>query len=179
MTGSSRLGAGRRSRSTRSGTTHSACSTAGFGSMAAGTVSISPSHAQRAREAFNARFWYAEGGYLYDVVDGEHGDDPACRPNQVFAISLDHPVLAESRWEAVLNVVQSRLLTPVGLRSLAPGHPDYKAEVLRRPPVARRRLPSGNRMGLADWPLRGRVAEAAPRGPRGSARAPRWFRGAP
>ena len=38
--------------------------------------------------SFNARFWYADGGYLYDVVDGESGDDPACRPNQLFAISL-------------------------------------------------------------------------------------------
>ena len=47
----------------------------------------------RARESFNRRFWYEEGGYLYDVVDGEAGDDAACRPNQVFAISLDHPVL--------------------------------------------------------------------------------------
>jgi predicted glycogen debranching enzyme len=86
------------------------------------------SHAQRAYEAFNARFWFPEGGYLYDVVDGEHGDDSACRPNQVFAISLDHPVLVDSRWASVMNVVQSRLLTPVGLRSLAPGHPDYKAK---------------------------------------------------
>ena len=85
-------------------------------------------HASRAREAFNARFWYAEGGYLYDVVDGEQGDDAACRPNQVFAISLDHPVLDESRWTAVMEVVRARLLTPVGLRSLAPGHPDYKAK---------------------------------------------------
>jgi predicted glycogen debranching enzyme len=84
-------------------------------------------HADRARESFNRRFWYAEGGHLYDVVDGEHGDDPACRPNQVFAISLDHPVLDPSRWKAVLDVVHRRLWTPVGLRSLAPGHPDYKA----------------------------------------------------
>ena len=83
--------------------------------------------AARAREAFNARFWYAEGGYLYDVVDGEEGDDPACRPNQLFAISLRHPVLAEERWEPVLRTVRERLLTPVGLRSLDPGHPDYKA----------------------------------------------------
>ena len=45
------------------------------------------------RTSFNARFWYADGGYLYDVVDGEKGDDPACRPNQIFAISLTHPVL--------------------------------------------------------------------------------------
>jgi glycogen debranching enzyme len=84
-------------------------------------------HADRARESFNRRFWYEEGGYLYDIVDGEQGDDPACRPNQVFALSLGHPVLDPGRWAAVVAVVRARLLTPVGLRSLAPGHPDYKA----------------------------------------------------
>jgi predicted glycogen debranching enzyme len=82
--------------------------------------------AARARESFNRRFWYAEGGYLYDVVDGETGDDPACRPNQIFAISLACPVLDQDRWAAVMDVVTRRLLTPVGLRSLAPGHADYK-----------------------------------------------------
>jgi glycogen debranching enzyme len=83
--------------------------------------------AARVKASFNDRFWYAEGGYLYDVVDGEDGgDDPACRPNQIFSISLDHPVLEESRWAPVLETVRARLLTPVGLRSLAPGHPDYK-----------------------------------------------------
>ena len=45
----------------------------------------------------------------------------------MLAISLRHPVLDRSRWEPVLDVVRERLLTPVGLRSLAPGHPDYKA----------------------------------------------------
>jgi predicted glycogen debranching enzyme len=84
-------------------------------------------HAQRARESFNARFWYAEGGYLYDVVDGERGHEACCRPNQVFAISLPHPILDRTRWEPVMKVVRERLLTPVGLRSLAPGDPDYKA----------------------------------------------------
>ena len=84
-------------------------------------------HAERARESFNRRFWYEAGGYLYDVVDGEDGGaDPACRPNQVFAISLPHPVLAPERWQPVMRVVRERLLTPVGLRSLAPGHPAYK-----------------------------------------------------
>ena len=83
-------------------------------------------HADRVYESFNNRFWYDEGGYLYDVLDGEDGDDSACRPNQVFAISLPHPVLVRERWELVLDVVQDRLLTPMGLRSLAPGHPDYK-----------------------------------------------------
>ncbi len=84
-------------------------------------------HAARVHESFNQRFWYEPGGYLYDVIDGENGDDPACRPNQVLAISLRHAVLDEARWSAVLDVVRRRLLTPVGLRSLAPNHPDYKA----------------------------------------------------
>jgi predicted glycogen debranching enzyme len=84
--------------------------------------------AERARESFNRRFWYADGHYLYDVVDGEHGDDPACRPNQIFAIALDHPVLDRQYWTPVFDTVKSRLLTPVGLRSLAPGHRDYKPQ---------------------------------------------------
>jgi predicted glycogen debranching enzyme len=83
-------------------------------------------HAERARASFNDRFWNATVRYLYDVVDGEGGDDPACRPNQIFAISLPHPVLHRSRWEPVVEVVREKLLTPVGLRSLAPDHPDYK-----------------------------------------------------
>jgi len=83
-------------------------------------------HAEKARASFNNRFWYEAGGYLYDVVDCEHGgNDPACRPNQLFAISLDYPVLDSSRWEAVVRVSQDRLLTPVGLRSLAPGDKDF------------------------------------------------------
>jgi predicted glycogen debranching enzyme len=85
-------------------------------------------YAARARESFNRRFWYEEGGHLYDVIDGEQGDDPACRPNQLFAISLDYPVLDRDRWAPVFEVVRERLLTPVGLRSLAPGHRDYKAQ---------------------------------------------------
>jgi predicted glycogen debranching enzyme len=82
--------------------------------------------AERARASFNARFWYEAGGHLYDVVDGEGGDDPSLRPNQIFAVSLPHPVLDRARWAPVVEVVRARLLTPVGLRSLAQGHPDYK-----------------------------------------------------
>jgi predicted glycogen debranching enzyme len=83
-------------------------------------------YAERARDSFNRRFWYEQGGYLYDVIDGEQGDDPSFRPNQVFSVSLPHPVLDRSRWASVVKAVHDRLLTPVGLRSLAPGHPDYK-----------------------------------------------------
>jgi len=78
------------------------------------------------RESFNQRFWYADGEYLYDVIDGPNGNDAACRPNQVLAISLPNAVLDEERWAPVMNTVQEQLLTPVGLRSLAPGHPDFK-----------------------------------------------------
>jgi predicted glycogen debranching enzyme len=82
--------------------------------------------AARARESFNRRFWYKEGGYLYDIVDGEQGDDHACRPNQLLAFSLTHPVLDQQFWKPVLQVVEEKLLTPVGLRSLSRDHPDYK-----------------------------------------------------
>ncbi|HEV8472533.1 MAG TPA: amylo-alpha-1,6-glucosidase [Methylomirabilota bacterium] len=82
--------------------------------------------AARAADAFNARFWYPGGEYCYDVIDGERGDDPACRPNQILAVALRHPVLDAARWERVVDVVRERLVTPVGLRSLSPEHPDYK-----------------------------------------------------
>jgi predicted glycogen debranching enzyme len=82
--------------------------------------------ADRVQDAFNRRFWNPERGHLNDVVDGERGDDPACRPNQLFAISLPHAVLAPAHWRPVLETVERELLTPVGLRSLSPRHPDFK-----------------------------------------------------
>ena len=86
------------------------------------------SQAERVRRSFNERFWNDDGNYLYDVVDGASGNDASLRPNQILAFSLEHPVLDESRWSRVLDIVRERLLTPVGLRSLAPGHEDYKAK---------------------------------------------------
>ena len=83
---------------------------------------------RRARESFNRRFWYDQGGYLYDVVDGETAATirPAGR-TRLLAISLDSSGARPRRaGSPVLDVVRERLLTPVGLRSLAPGHPDYK-----------------------------------------------------
>ncbi|MFP2926603.1 amylo-alpha-1,6-glucosidase [Pyxidicoccus sp. 3LG] len=85
--------------------------------------------AEKAHGSFNRRFWNEKLQCLFDVVDGESGkEDAAIRPNQVFAISLKHPVLHRDRWEPVLEVVRRDLVTPVGLRSLAPGHADYKAK---------------------------------------------------
>jgi predicted glycogen debranching enzyme len=83
--------------------------------------------AERARISFNERFWNPEGRFLFDVVDAEKGgNDAACRPNQLFAVSLPHPVLDRTRWRDVFEVCERQLLTPVGLRSLSPDHPDYK-----------------------------------------------------
>ena len=82
--------------------------------------------ARRVQSAFNQRFWHPQTGYLYDVIDGENGEDDACRPNQLLAISLPHPVLDPAHWRPVLEAVRERLLTPVGLRTLSRDHPDYK-----------------------------------------------------
>lgn len=87
-------------------------------------------HAERARHSFNRCFWFDAGGYLYDVVDCDNQpgkSDDACRPNQIIAISLRHPILAQEHWAAVIDIIQGRLLTPFGLRSLAFGHADYKS----------------------------------------------------
>ena len=88
-------------------------------------------YASRARESFNHRFWNPQKGYLFDVVDGESGggkpgNDDACRPNQLFAISLENPVLDEVHWHEIVDAATRFLLTPVGLRSLAPSEPEYK-----------------------------------------------------
>jgi glycogen debranching enzyme len=82
--------------------------------------------ATRAQESFNRRFWCEAQAHLYDVVDGETGDDAACRPNQLFALSLPHPVLAPDRWLPVLTSVRKALLTPYGLRTLDPLDPSYQ-----------------------------------------------------
>jgi predicted glycogen debranching enzyme len=84
--------------------------------------------ADKAVRSFNERFWYDAKGYLYDVIDGEGGDDAACRPNQLLAISLPNPILDPSRWQPVLDTVCRRLLTPVGVRSLSPDHTEYKSK---------------------------------------------------
>ncbi len=86
------------------------------------------SEAARVQQSFNNRFWSSELGYCYDVVDDEGGgNDASLRPNQVLSISLPHAVLAEDKWKPVLGIVREKLLTPYGLRSLAPGDANYKS----------------------------------------------------
>jgi predicted glycogen debranching enzyme len=83
--------------------------------------------AQRARQVqkrFQEVFWNEEAGYLYDVVNGDERD-AALRPNQLLALSLPFPLLPKLRAARVLAAVEEKLYTPVGLRTLEPGHPDY------------------------------------------------------
>jgi predicted glycogen debranching enzyme len=93
----------------------------------AGDAPALDARARRARASFNARFWHEEGGYLYDVVDGPDArTDASLRPNQLFALSLGHPVVDRARWRPILAAVERALVTPFGLRSLAPGSPGYQ-----------------------------------------------------
>ena len=103
----------------------------GLCAMAARDASSDPKRAaryrelaSRAKQAFVHTFWNDAGRYLYDVVREGWGD-PAVRPNQILAVSLPHSALDEPRQEAVLAIVENRLLTPYGLRSLCPKHPAY------------------------------------------------------
>ncbi len=83
----------------------------------------------RGLAAFERRFWDPEHGYLYDVVDVDHrpGEvDRRFRPNQIFAVGgLPYPLLDAERGRRLLDAVEKRLLTPLGLRSLAPDEPGY------------------------------------------------------
>ncbi len=82
--------------------------------------------AKRVRRRFEELFWYEAGGHLYDVVDRAGVPDPSLRPNQLLALSLPFPLLEGARAESVLRAVESRLLTPVGLRTLSPDDPRYR-----------------------------------------------------
>jgi predicted glycogen debranching enzyme len=81
--------------------------------------------ADLARHSFNTAFWYGDGGYLYDVIDGERRD-ASLRPNQILAVSLSHSMLDPALAPAVVLAVERELLTPRGLRSLAPSDRAYR-----------------------------------------------------
>lgn len=91
----------------------------------------------RAVESFRKRFWQG-GGALYDVVDAGMGqaDDASFRANQIYAVALDGRLLDEEQARRVVDAVEAQLLTPVGLRTLAPGdphyHPRYEGGVVTR-----------------------------------------------
>ena len=84
---------------------------------------------QKGRASFEQRFWNEERGCLYDVIDVDHQPgtfDPRLRPNQLFALGgLPHAFFSGDRAVQAVQLIQDQLWTPLGLRSLAPGEPDY------------------------------------------------------
>jgi predicted glycogen debranching enzyme len=87
---------------------------------------------ETARESFLRRFVRGDGGGLLDVVDGPGGDDWSVRPNQLLAASLPYGPLSDPD-DAVATAAAGAaldacrpLVTPLGLRSLAPGEPGYR-----------------------------------------------------
>ncbi|MFW5772103.1 MAG: amylo-alpha-1,6-glucosidase [Phototrophicaceae bacterium] len=80
---------------------------------------------EQVRASFQ-RFWIEGRGYCYDVIDGPQGDDPTLRPNQVIALALADNLLTPEQGRSILQNCAGVLLTPRGLRSLDPAHPDYQ-----------------------------------------------------
>jgi glycogen debranching enzyme len=86
---------------------------------------------ERGRMAFAGRFFDEQFGGLADVIDVDHVPgtrDDSCRPNQILAVGgLPIGLLDRARARRVVDLVERRLVTPLGLRSLAPGEPGYAA----------------------------------------------------
>jgi predicted glycogen debranching enzyme len=86
--------------------------------------------AERACRSFARRFWNEAAGCLYDVVDDGHQPgalDPTLRPNQIFTVGgLPFALLGAERARRVVDLVEAKLWTPLGLRSLAPEEPAYR-----------------------------------------------------
>jgi len=80
--------------------------------------------AEHARTSFNDQFWNPLAECLYDVVQNGLRDN-SIRPNQILAVSLPHSMLEPERARLVVEAVRKELLTPFGLRTLAPGDARY------------------------------------------------------
>ncbi len=89
--------------------------------------------ADQVRESFRRRFIHSDVGYLADVVDGPDGDELQLRPNQIFAVSLPHPLLEGPDAATVVDAVGRALLTGLGLRSLSSDDPAYRGDYCGSP----------------------------------------------
>jgi len=95
---------------------------------------------EAAHASFESKFWNEASGALYDVVDVDHQPgrlDASLRPNQIFAAGgLPVTLLSKERARRVIDSVEQQLLTPLGLRSLAPTDrayvPRYEGNVWHR-----------------------------------------------
>lgn len=73
------------------------------------------------------KYFQRPDGSLNDVVT-DKGPDASIRPNQIYVVSLPFSLLDKSGEKKVVDIVREHLLTPYGLRTLSPEHPDFKPE---------------------------------------------------
>lgn len=81
-----------------------------------------------AKESFTDKFWFEEGGYLYDLVSGDFADS-TLRPNQLYAICLPFDILESEREKSILKVLDERLFAGLGLVTLPIDHDDFRHDV--------------------------------------------------
>ncbi len=103
---------------------HSLCLMGMWAAQVGASPQIYADLSARVRSSFD-RYWYARGGYLYDVLDGPGGNDATLRPNQIFALSLADDLVSSERARSILQTFQRELLTPTGLRTLSPLDPNF------------------------------------------------------
>lgn len=82
--------------------------------------------ATKVKKSFVDKFWNPGTNSLFDVIGADGNPDPALRPNQIFAVSLPFPLIEGQKAKQIIDVVEASLLTPYGLRTLAPGSPGYR-----------------------------------------------------
>jgi len=80
---------------------------------------------EQIQASFVEQFWSEDKKYLADFVNGSFRD-LSVRPSQVLAVSVEHSPLSQEMKKSVLDVLESELLTPRGLRSLSPKNEAYK-----------------------------------------------------
>jgi len=81
-----------------------------------------------AKESFH-KFWNAARSCCYDVIDVPGlGNDASLRPNQILAVSLPVSPLPQEQQKSVVDICAAQLLTPNGLRSLAPDEAGYHGQ---------------------------------------------------
>ncbi|HEX3463488.1 MAG TPA: amylo-alpha-1,6-glucosidase [Candidatus Elarobacter sp.] len=103
-----------------------ACET--FAALLGRSPDVYRADADRTAAAMN-RFWSAECGWCYDVLDGPNGDDATFRPNQLFTVSLFATAFDTVRARAIVDACASRLWTSIGLRTLSPDDPAYRGTI--------------------------------------------------
>ncbi len=80
---------------------------------------------ERISASFQPAFWNGEDGCLHDVYRTPTDRDSGIRPNQLFALTLPETILSREHARQALETIKLHLVTPYGLRTLSPRHPNF------------------------------------------------------